>query len=160
MSTPAPQRLEQLIRFAQAGRTCFAEWPEETIRFYLRFHIEQGTLAHCVSPEGEITALGVGWQFNAQEAKHAGWVQQPFYWKPSNPAGDAFVIAQLIARKPEAILALIDFYKEHWPNWSRLKLMGVRRGRLIHYNPVRMLRKLHNQSIRKYYGQPQSTATA
>lgn len=144
----AAATLDELVWFAmECGREgCFPGWDEELVRSYLIFHLKQGTCAfvrECeVGPRTRrIVALGIGWQLNEAEIDEE-FIKKPFHWQETNHRGDSFLICDLMAIERKAMAVVASEFQWRWPNWRRLKLFAIRRGRLVRYDGERLLSRM------------------
>jgi hypothetical protein len=160
------ERLEELVEFAQAagGEACYKGWERKVLRSYLEFHLLRRTCGYVRKEEvisnqlgesnqrREIVAMGIGWQLNENEMveqeQGAGsrarreFIEKPFRWQESNARGDSFLFCDLIASERSAIGVLVSEFEWRWPNWRRLKLFAIRRGRLVRYDGEKMLSRM------------------
>lgn len=167
--------LDQLLDYVRAQRAhseVFRGVPDQWLADYLAFHRAQGTLvvAEGRSQKSEvggptfdpcpltsaplISGLGIGWQCHAREILDAP--DYAFRWQPTNPAGDAFFVAQLVADDAESLRSILLHYltvfapAPYVATGRTLRLFGQRRAGLVEY-PASALRRLYQSTSKEIY---------
>lgn len=131
--------LDRLACFALAhgGRWCFVDWPWETLRAYLEFHIRQGTFAFVqtfVQDGRQIVGLAVAWRDRLATVRaRAARGEVIFRWQPEDPAGDCVFVAEVLATVPGALGSVIAGLARAHPAWRGLPAFTCRENQLIQY---------------------------
>lgn len=154
-----PALLQELVAFAQTHDrkgACFQGWTTETLAGYLIWHASQGTLVFVRSEHATrntqpaIEGLAIGWQLDESELepwKAGGNAQHAFHWQPTNPLGDSFLVAEVMCSARRAFGPLIAEYQWRYPNWRALKTFTFRRGKLVRYQPARIIQRLEAYAL-------------
>lgn len=139
--------VDAVVRFcAQEGRDCYAAYSPEVLRDYVEFHFQHETLAWVrdgkpTPGEWRMSGCGVAWQCDPEDLfRNNGHNRCVFNWRPSNPAGRALFIADVIATNPVALATLCQAFTRRFPNWSNMPLFTYRHGKLVYLTPSRLVR--------------------
>jgi len=130
MSSPAFAKEIEFIR--AAGRPCMEQWSEASIREYLGFHADQGTLM-VLGRNLEICGLSVVW------LGKEGSLEE--YWAPNDKHGDSAYVAHWIATDRAASRLMSKVWRETIPQWTRLKIYMRRAHRGLVPVPHRLWEK-------------------
>lgn len=136
-ATSAEALLGEVLAFCrQHGPKCgVSNWPDWCSREYLAFHALNNSLA-LVRRNGRVVGMAIGWQCREDELEK--------HWVVTNPLGDCFYFANLVASERNALPELIRIFITRIPAWRGLRLFANRRGKLIPYT-VRHLQRLDAQ---------------
>jgi hypothetical protein len=60
-------------------------------------------------------------------------VEKPWQYHHNDENGDAVYIDNLVATNRAGVASLVSELQWRWPNWRRMKLFAIRRGKLVEY---------------------------
>lgn len=151
---------DAVVRFCRhEGAVCYQAYSDEVLGDYVDFHFQHQTLAWVRQGgphpgQWSITGVGVAWQCDAEEIFKAHCqTRNPFSWQPSNPAGRAIFIADVVALNASTLLALVQTFAQRFPDWAQRGLYTYRRGKLIYLTPSRLVR-LYRRTFKHLNSQP------
>jgi hypothetical protein len=135
-----------LVRFCQLnGGTCFARWPQVTLRCYARFHLRQGT-AFMVTNGDAVRAVAFAWGSTAQKINTRHKLDWPcFDWTVSQDHGDAVMLAEIVGERV-CLPDMFEQMQERWPDLlTHKKVFSYRRGKLRVLPPTLLHREVYGQ---------------
>lgn len=118
-------RLEELVQFAHTrGGRCFAGWDAQILQTYLKWHAGNGTLVYVTKawPENKSRILGLMTVTRVNETELGQ------HWK-FDERGDALVVENAIALRPNVLTILIQQVQAKFPDWRTLKIFARRRSK-------------------------------
>lgn len=124
--------LTQLLRFCRANDErgeCFADWPNDILLHWLRWHWEAGNL-YCFADGDELVTVAVGWRLCEGDLDD----HITKYWGSAGGGFDSFYVSDVISKSKRGVASAIKELAERVPEWRGLKLFARRHGKVKQLN--------------------------
>lgn len=118
------------------GGPCFRNWDDRLIVRYLVAHIHHDQAVVIGDAGGRPHGLAVGWRTSAEDLGRPDFAKNPCVWRLPRAGDDCFMIAQVIVApsgRGWVMPRILAEFQWRYPDWRRLKMHTLRRGRLVRY---------------------------
>lgn len=112
----------------------YQDWPRATLDAHLCDHASKGTLL-VAADENELRGFAT-----YRRIKNWNGDVIPHFWKPDDADGETIYIHEICATSPEAMVTVLDRFKEISPDFDQLQYVAHRRGNLRRYNYFQLQR--------------------
>lgn len=140
--------LSALVLFIrQYPRLGLAQWPVPQLAGYLNHLGGQDALRFTTGPGPlgpEVTGLLLAWRLPAKALEHPEFLTATYRFARQVPEGGVFYV-EFLAGYPGATAQLLADAQYRHPDWRRLQMAAIRRGKLVRYpNLERFCSRLEN----------------